>query len=108
MVMPVVTFDVVYRGVLDWRVNVNGVDEPVSFNTCENCITAARARARLHHIESGHTTEVWAPGRTGERECLVRFMHPSDLDELLRRWVHSPDLFGASYVYGPLFPGARR
>lgn len=107
MVMPVVIYDVVYRGALNWRVCVNGIDEPVPFDTCDNCITAARARARLRHIATGYTTEVWAPGRTGERECLVRFMNPSDLDELLRRWASDSALLDASYAYGPLFPRAQ-
>jgi len=40
------------------------------------------------------------------RQCVVRYMKPSDLDELLRRGTSS-QLLGVSYAYGPLFLNAR-
>jgi hypothetical protein len=103
----VVVYDVVFRDARDWRVSVNGVDEHVPFKDRESCIGAATAQARLHHIGTGHTTEVWAPGYGGERECLVRYMTPLDFEDLLRRTEPNSQLIAAGYALGPLFPCLR-
>ena len=81
----VVVFEAICRGTLDWRVCVDGADEHVPFANRESCIAAATTRARLRHVDTGATTEVWAPGYGSKRECLIRYMTPVDLDELLLR-----------------------
>ncbi|MBT2748318.1 MULTISPECIES: hypothetical protein [unclassified Lysobacter] len=100
----VVIFEAVHLGTLDWRVSVNGSTDHVPFASRDTCIAAASARARLHHISHGVTTEVWAPTYNRESECIVRYMTPSDLEEMLRRSVPESQLREASYAYGPLFP----
>jgi hypothetical protein len=81
---PSVIFQVVYRGSLNWRVAVDGLENYVPFASRETCIAAATARARHHHLTYGVATEVWAPRIGGENECVMRFMSPDHLDALLR------------------------
>ena len=100
----VVVYDVICRGARDWRVSVNGSDEHVPFKDRESCIGAATAQARLHHVQTGHSTEVWAPGYEGQRECLVRYMTPLDFDNLLRCTAPDSRLMAAGYALGPMFP----
>lgn len=109
MVTPVlVRYDVKYRGVLDWRIHVDGADDPAAFATCAACVAAARRRARERHTHSGSTTEVWAPGLAGEYVCEIRYMQPEAFEHLLRLAAPDSNLLGASYAYGPLFPPATR
>lgn len=68
-----VVFEVVYQGVLDWRVAASGAVEEISFNSLAACTRAATNRARDLHLSSGQDTEVWAPGLGGRRECIIRF-----------------------------------
>lgn len=58
-------------------------DEPVSFANRDSCIAAARQQARGRHTDAGVSTEVWAPGYGGTRECIVRYPTPADFNELL-------------------------
>jgi hypothetical protein len=99
VVANVVHFDVVYRGSLNWRVSINGMDDHVPFSDRDACIGAATARARRHHLEYCVTTEVWAPSRSGQRECILRFMTPSDLDALLSNPLPSLGLRAACDEY---------
>ncbi len=87
----VVTYEAVRRGALDWRVCVDGVDEHVPFANRESCIAAASTRARLRHVDTGCATEVWAPGYGSKPECLIRYMTPPELDDLLIRSVGNVD-----------------
>ena len=99
-----VHFDAVCRGTLNWRVSINGEEDHVPFACREACIGAATARARRHHLEHAVTTEVWAPGNGGKRECVIRFMTPPALDALLRDPLPSMDLREACDQYGLHFP----
>ncbi|QQQ00873.1 hypothetical protein [Lysobacter enzymogenes] len=109
MVTPVVVrYDVKYRGVLDWRIYVDGADDPAAFATRAACVAAACNRARERHTRSGSTTEVWAPGLGGEHVCEIRYMKPEALEHLLQLAAPDSNLLGASYAYGPLFPPATR
>ena len=103
---PGAVYDVVNNGPLGWRIRINDEDEPQYFPSRDNCIAEAAARARHQHAQTGQPTEVWAPGYDGVRQCVVRYMNPSDLDELLRRGTSS-QLLGVSFAYGPLFLNAQ-
>lgn len=108
MVMsPAAVYDVVNRGSLGWRIRINDADESRYFPNREDCIAEATARARHQHAQTSLPTEVWAPGYDGARQCIVRYMKPSDLDELLRRGTSHSQLLGVSYAYGPLFLNAQ-
>ena len=100
----VVTFEAVCRSSLNWRVSIDGDDVHIPFANCETCIEAAKARARRHHLDHGVTTEVWAPGYGGKRECVVRFMTPEDLDAMIYRSDASIRLRDACDEYGSMFP----
>ena len=99
-----VTFEAVCRGSLNWRVSIDGDDDHIPFASRETCIGAARARARRHHLEPAVTTEVWAPGFGGKRECIIRFMTPPALEALLLDPLPSLDLREACDQYGLHFP----
>lgn len=100
----VIIFDVVCRGSLNWRVSVNGEDDHIPFANQESCIGAATASERRRHLERGVTTEVWAPTYSGQRECILRFMTPPDIEALLRSPLPSLDLREACDQYGLHFP----
>lgn len=104
MVTPeVIRYDVVYRGVLDWHVHVEGVDDPAAFATRGACIIAANVRAKARHTDTGATTEVWAPGPGAVPELQIRYIKPEAFSELLLTAKPNFELIGASYAYGPLF-----
>lgn len=104
MVAPeVIRYDVVYCGVLDWHVHVDGTDDPAAFATREGCIIAANFRAKARHTDTGATTEVWAPGPGAVPELQIRYIKPEAFTELLRTANPNSELIGASYAYGPLF-----
>lgn len=104
MVAPeVIRYDVVYRGVLDWHVHVDGADDPAAFATREACIIAANVRAKARHTDTGATTEVWAPGPVAVPELQIQYIKPEAFTELLRTATPNSELIGASYAYGPLF-----
>ena len=107
MVTKAVVYDVVLLGSRDWRIRVDGDDDHVRFGDRESCVVAAMSRARSHHVDTGCATEVWAPGYGGVRECLIRYMTPSDLEELLRRSSSGTQLIAAGLALGPLFPCAQ-
>ncbi|MEH6421280.1 hypothetical protein [Pseudomonas sp. CGJS7] len=77
-------FEVVCRGASDWRVAVDGRDDHVAFASREDCLGAATARARRRHLDHSVTTEVWVPRPHGNGECIIRFMTPADLEQMLR------------------------
>lgn len=77
-----VVFEVVKRGPGSWQVSANGVDDQLPFSTSEAACAAARLRARQWHLDTGVPTEVHAPNRSGEVECLIRYLRPDDLDVL--------------------------
>ncbi|ALN55402.1 hypothetical protein GLE_0043 [Lysobacter enzymogenes] len=104
---PGAVYDVVNHGSLGWRIRLNDEDEPRYFPNREGCVAEAAARARHQHALTGQPTEVWAPGYDGVRQCVVRYMKPSDLDELLRRGTSHFQLLGVSYADGPLFLNAQ-
>ncbi|MBT2750026.1 MULTISPECIES: hypothetical protein [unclassified Lysobacter] len=99
-----VHFDAVCRGSLNWRVSINGEDDHVPFAGRDACIGAATARARRHHLDHSVTTEVWVVGVHGRRECIMRFMTPSDLEALLQDPQPSWELREACDQYGMYFP----
>ena len=95
-----VIFEAMCRGVLNWHVCVNGVDDATPFANRDACIGAAMARARQHHQAYFVTTEVWAPGPFGKRECVISYMTPDDLDAALRTSEASVELRNACDQYG--------
>jgi hypothetical protein len=104
---PAIVYDVMPCGSREWRIRIDGVDGDVPFGDRESCVAAAMERARLHHVSTSRTTEVWAPGYGGVRDCLIRYMTPTDFDELLRRSAPGTQLTSAGYALGPLFPCAQ-
>lgn len=95
-----VIFEAICRGALNWHVCVNGVDDATPFANRDACVGAATARARQHHQNYFVTTEVWAPGPFGRRECVISYMTPNDLEAALRTAEASCELRNASDQYG--------
>jgi hypothetical protein len=77
----IIHFDAVCRGSLNWRVSVNGEDEHVPFACRDDCVAAARVRARQRHINDGIPTEVRVQTIGGGLESIVIYMKPHELDE---------------------------
>ncbi len=98
----VVIFEVVHRGPGNWRVSVNGADDAAPFPSNETATTAARVRARRLHLDTGVPAEVHAPNRSGNVECLIRYLRPDQLMDLCQsqgKWHAAFD--------SPLFETAR-
>lgn len=100
-------FEIVRRGALDWRVSVDGRDDHVAFASREACLGAATALARRRHLDHSVTTEVWVPGPHGHGECIIRFMTPADLEQMLRNLQSSGQLQKACGDYAAPAPDHR-
>lgn len=100
----VVVFEAICRGSLNWRIAIDGEDEPIPYANRDCCVDAARDRALRHHLIHNVTTEVWRPEIGGRRECVMRFMTKAYERSMLENSVASQKLREACDQFGSWFP----
>lgn len=104
VITNVVVFEAICRGSLNWRVVIDGQDEPIPYANCDSCVDAARKRARSHYLAHNITTEVWRPEINGRRECVVRFMTKPYMQSMVEDSDASQNLREACGHFGNWFP----
>lgn len=95
-----ITFDIVRHDTHDWRVSINGADEPISFASRDFCAAASRVRARQHHLDHGVSTCVRATRSDGSMETLVWYPVPEVFPGLIAHSTASQKLRWACDQYG--------
>lgn len=100
----VVVFEAICRGSLNWRVVIDGQDEPIPYANRDSCVNAARERARSHYLTYNVTTEVWRPEIGGRRECVIRFMTNPYVQSMVEDSDSSQKLREACHQFGSWFP----